>query len=205
VTRQPATVPAESQQLPTRLLSATLAHELNNIVASLRGFVELGAEQARDHAALQRIFAEVRIGTDRAAALVAELEVLAATGGNTRPTPLRQCMATGAPDIQWECDGDTEVLVDPVQAQLASSLLRRIGGDRTAPALRVRLSADAAWLMQPLPPGRGRQPRRPGGSRQHLSTAEWRLAVLRHAAHAAGGHVLRQSEPNSLVLALPLA
>lgn len=236
MTRPAATGPAESQQLPTRLLSATLAHELNNIVASLRGFVELGAEQSREHAALQRIFAEVRLGTERAAALAAELEVLAGAGSSTLPTPLLQCLAkppagrsaagapaSDAPDIQWECDAHTQVLVDPVQAQLATSLLQRVGAGQAAPApaLRVQLAAKgapadcascgeplpprSAWLIQPLIPGRARQPRRAAPSRQHLSTAEWRLAVLSHAAHAAGGHIARQTGPDWLALVLPLA
>lgn len=235
MTRTPASIPAGPQQLSTQLLSATLAHELNNIVASLRGFIELGAEQARGQASLQRMFAEVRLGTDRAATLAAELELLAGSGGSARPTPLLQCLAVPAspgqspstaaePDIQWEGDAQTLVLVDPVQVRHAAGLLRRIGADAgpQAPTLRGRIAeaqspgmgcascraplpARSAWLIQPLPPGRSPAPARQAAAPGHLSIAQWRLAVLAHAAHAAGGHLVMPSEPDSLALVLPLA
>lgn len=236
MSRRPAIARAEPEELSTQLLAATLAHELNNIVASLRGFIELGAEQAREQADLQRIFGEVRLGTGRAAALAAELEVLAGRGAGTRPTPLLQCLATAAPQadrptpasaepvVRWDCDPQTVVRVDPVPARHASVLLRRIGIEAGGQATTLRgevaaegaptpdcascrapVPARSAWLIQALPPGRSRQPVHQTGSRQYLSAAQWRLAVFAHAAHAAGGHVVVQAEPESLALVLPLA
>lgn len=224
--RDPA--PPGPDALPARVLSATLAHELNNIVASLRGFVELGSEMSRDAPILHNIFGEVRLGAERAAMLAADLEVLGAASTGTRSVSLTSLVtAAGTGDARrgpdWHCDSRLTVLADPARGPQAIGVLQRLAThepDHSA-ALRCAASVPAgvatparcagcgaevgdhnAWLIQPLPHGRLRAINAAPG-RAHPSTLQLRMGVLTQAAHDAGWHVVAISEPEALALVAP--
>lgn len=215
--------------LSVRQLSATLAHELNNVVASLRGFIDLGSHMAAGNARLQDIFAEAGLSSDRVAALAADLEVLASPSLALQPVIPAELLAAAqpgcgtdlrnpVPPVHWESDARTPVLADPPRLLSMLGVLQRLAGPAATP-LRFRIvDADApatchacgltlprrsAWLLQELPPGKVRSLTAPL-TRQYLSADRLRLAVLEQAIHGARGHLLLRSDPDSLVLVVPI-
>lgn len=214
--------------LTVRQLAATLAHELNNVVASLRGFVQLGGAMAKGNPLLQTIFTEGDLSAERVAALAADLEVLGTPAALATPVVpgdvLKMPQAGNAdlrhpvPPVQWESDARTVVLVDPSRFLPTLGVLRRLAGN-SAVALRFRvvdtgtppscltcgqaLPRRSAWLQQELPPGKLRTLTAPS-TRPHLSVDRLRLAVLGEAIHPAGGHLVADSHPDSLAMVLPI-
>lgn len=210
-------------------LSATLAHELNNVVASLRGFIDLGGMMAAGNPRLQQIFTEAGVSAERIAALSADLETLAAPPSVIQPVIPAELLAASpachgadlrhpVPPVHWESDGRTPVLADPRRLLPMLGVLRRLAGAGAEP-LRFRIvDADAAatchacgqhlprrgaWLVQPLPAGKVRQLTAPL-TRPHLSTDRLRLTLLGKIIHLAQGHLMLSGESDSLVLVLPI-
>lgn len=216
--------------LTVRQLSATLAHELNNVLVSLRGFVQLGSAMAAANPRLQVIFAEGDLSAARIAALASDLEVLAAA-----PSPPRQVVLGDVlmapppgscadlrhpvPPVHWESDARTAVLVDPLRFIPALGVLRRLAGEAATPLrFRVRVTdspaapclgcgqvpaGPSAWFLQEFPPGRLRT-LTSMATRPHLGIDRLRLGVLDQAIHPAGGHLVTTSHPDSLALVLPI-
>jgi hypothetical protein len=214
--------------LTVRQLSATLAHELNNVVASLRGFVQLGSAMAKGNPLLQTIFTEGDLSAERIAALAADLEVLAAPAAEPVPVvpgDILKMPQTGnadlrhpVPPVHWDSEARTAVRVDPSRFLPTLGVLRRLAGTAAAP-LRFRvvdtdspgsclacgqaLPRRSAWLLQELPQGKLQaltgQPTRP-----QLSMDRLRLAVFGQCIHTAGGHLIVGSHPDSVGWVLPI-
>ena len=73
-------------------LAESVAHELNNIAASLFGFVELAAEQVDAESPLLRCVGEIRIGVSRVTNLAAVLEALAEVEGSSTRIAISDCV-----------------------------------------------------------------------------------------------------------------
>lgn len=210
-------------------LSGTVAHELNNIVAALRGFIELAQERTAGNVALLGVLAEVGIGVDRAAALAADLALLAGAAGPREPVSIGECLQTVAQDgagefhaIRWECPPTTVVIAHAPQVRAAAAALARLGtdADGSGAAIECRLAAPGAPPASCLLCGADvgaevlelsvRLPAdvlralsgRTRSRRAHLTAMELRLVALGHAAHCAGGHLLRGADPALLRLVL---
>ena len=229
----PAPLPVES--MTRRLLSASLAHELNNIVASLLGFVDLG-EELDDLHAIRGVLAEVRISAARTRLLAADLEVLAtAAGAGIRKIAVSALLEPSgdgtcatrpefpaAPQIEWKVEPETRVLADPVHASHALALLARIASEPSRGMMQCRefdphAAATCAFcqedpgagylsLAQPLLPGRARALLPLHAiARDHLAVTQLRTAVLSQTAHACGWHLVIASNPDELQLVMPRA
>lgn len=227
--------PQGPDALPVRLLSATLAHELNNIVASLQGFVDLGSEMSRDKPTLQNIFSEVRLSAERAAMLAADLAVLGVASARLEPVTLVALIAAargnGAGDrrsigaVQWESDGQVRVQADIGRATHALGVLQRLAGNTPQPAAALRCR-DSSPVGVPAParcltcgadvgerngwlvqglPAGRLRALTAAPTREHLSAPQLRLAVLERVAHEAGWHLVVAREPDSLSLVLPMS
>jgi hypothetical protein len=211
-----------------QLLAASVAHELNNIAASLRGFIEL----AREHAAtdpespLGSILEEVRIGVERVAALGADITTFAASGtASPRPVTLDECASgrdeRGTVAIAWECDAGLRVHAAITATRQAIGMLGRFLGPHpgSPPTLLCHLesaaticascgaacAADTVRFTLLRSPTRVGPMRMPSPGKTCLSVAELRLTALDHAAHAAGGHLLLKTARGSVSLLLPMA
>lgn len=216
-----------SRRPGAELLAASVAHELNNIAASLRGFVEL----ARDCAAataeppLSGIFEEVRIGVERVAALGVDLTTLAAGTASPGRVTLEECAGAmndrAAVAIRWDCAAGLQVLAAAAAARLAIGALARFaepdGGTSvilichlepaatTCASCGANCAAGAAWFTLPQSAIRGRPAGLAGPHKACLSAAELRLTALDHAIHAAGGHLLLNTGRGAISLLFPLA
>src|SRR5882757_10031940 len=125
--RQPPKVSGSS-------LAESVAHELNNIAASLFGFVELAAEQVDAESPLLRCMGEIRIGVSRVTNLAAVLEALAEVEGSSRRTAISDCIGGDVPvdsggglRFNWECDRATVVDADPDRVHRAIRTLTLLG------------------------------------------------------------------------------
>jgi hypothetical protein len=217
----------KSRRPGAELLAASVAHELNNIAATLRGFVELARDSAAVNAEppLAGIFEEVRIGVERVAALGADLTTLAAGTASPRPVTLEECADTmddrAAVAIRWDCAAGQRVLAAAGAARLAIGTLARFaepdGGTSailichlepaatTCVSCGANCAAGAAWFTLPQSAIRGRLAGLARPDKACLSAAELRLAALDHAIHAAGGHLLLNTGRGAISLLLPLA
>ncbi len=213
-------------------LSGSVAHELNNIVAALRGFVDLAFDGVSDNPSLVGFLGEVSIGVDRATALAADLAMLAGTAGPRATVPLSQCivaLTANAGDelhvINWECDPATTVLADASQARVAAVALARLAerrsGSRSSIDCRLvapdspygaclqcgeQISGEIVELSVRLPADSPRaMSGRTRGDRPRLSAMELSLAALGHAVHCSGGHLLARFDTRVLCMTLPRA
>src|SRR5258708_27947768 len=89
--------PPKPPEVSGSSLAESVAHELNNIAASLFGFVELAAEQVDAESPLLLCLGEVRIGVARVTKLAAVLEALAEADGSTMRTAISECVGGRAP------------------------------------------------------------------------------------------------------------
>src|ERR1700675_4175657 len=112
--------PRKPQDAGGPSLAESVAHELNNISASLFGFVELAAEEVDAESPLLRCLGEIRIGVSRATNLAAVLEALAEVEGSPARTAISNCLGGNPPvdsgggfRLNWECDPATVVDADP--------------------------------------------------------------------------------------------
>ncbi len=191
-------------------LAESVAHELNNIGASLFGFVELAAEAASGRDGEAAWLGEIRVGVQRIAALAALLEALAGTRGEPVATTLSECLKDGAAAgdyrLDWRCDAATRVVADAEHVRRAAKILVRTApvATQTEPSALVvaQLADDASCLTCGAPLRAGdvymdgqvaidRAAAAPGKPTRRAETALRRLVndASSHAAHLAGGHV----------------
>ena len=212
---------------PADLLTATIAHELNNIVASLRGFLELAREAGAAGTSLSA-FDEISLGVKRVAELAADVEIFAGVTAPAEVVALENCLrvtegAEPAATVRWLLPRSTRVMTEPGAAHRAFTTLARLAalGD-TAPALDchaepaatsltrcavcgAECGQGAAWITLSLPKGRSGLGIAPNARRSCLTATELRFAALSRAAHHARGHLVVQNSPDSVSLVLPLA
>jgi hypothetical protein len=217
------------QQVNGSALSQSVAHELNNIAASLFGFVELAAEQAIADAPLLKCLGEIRLGVARVTDLAAILEALAEYYGKPEKMSIAACIGkevpvtSGSVEFIWECDPSTTVDADPDRvrtairawAQLASADAE-IGSPLIFTISHVRRSRARCFSCRaPIPiPGvqitmtaenvrlldeHGPLRRR----RMGRTLRELIVAGGTHATHTAGGHVLVDAANATVSMVLP--
>jgi hypothetical protein len=210
------------------LLAASVAHELNNIAASLRGFIELAREHVVEGAEspLGSVLEEFCIGVERVAALGADITTFAASGAaSPRAVTLDECASgqdeRGAVPIRWECDAGLRVHAAVTATRQAIGMLGRFAGPdpgspptllcHREPAATTCASCGAACAADTVRFTLLRSATRvgpmglPSSGKTCLSAAELRLTALDHAAHAAGGHLLLKTARGSISLLLPMA
>jgi hypothetical protein len=115
--------PGKPREIGGSSLAESVAHELNNIAASLFGFVELAAEEVDPGLPVLRCLGEIRIGVSRVRNLATVLEALAEVDGNSTRIAIGECVGGNAPldsggglRFDWKCDPATLVDADPVHA-----------------------------------------------------------------------------------------
>ena len=221
--------PRVQPPLSVTALSDVVAHELNNIGASLFGFVELAAECPAGTPIDSNLLGELRIGVSRIAGLASMLELLAERHSARTPVALAACVSLGNPTtdpgewtVQWDCDPSTSVFVDAEQAHRALQLLKdlTLQPDPEAPRLVVELrsmeahdrcmSCGAAMAPHTVAISITTSPTAPrkyvGRSRlAETSLRRLSVAACAHLSHLAGGHLLQADAGAPLVLILPLA
>lgn len=207
---------------PDGRLAGAVAHELNNALASLRGFLELARESVGAGAPAGAAFAEMQLAIERVAGMTTDLAALAVESGEVRSVSLTECVAGGVrgvaapPRIQWDCDATIEVMAAPGAAHLAlvtlarlaspqgatSQLVCHMAGSRTETwkcvACDTRIG-ESVWFTLALAPGRRGGPGRTGDL---PSMADIRREALLQAAHVAGGHVAAIPERDTLSVTL---
>ncbi len=213
--------PAEA--LSAEALSAVVAHELNNIAAPIRGFIELASATAAPDELVRQSLDEVQIGMGRIAALAYDLQSLAEIASTPSFTPVRKCLApAGRADAAalpsvWACNPLTRVRVDVEQIRRAIHSLACLAGAGSLhiaesatngstctacggalPRRKVLVTAQARSLRPALAAIRA-----PFATAHKLRSAQrLTLAALVHCTHLAGAHVLAHLEVNSLSLVL---
>ncbi len=211
--------------LPSKALSAVIAHELNNIAVPLRGFIDLGFQpQSNDELARQSLN-ELHIGLNRIGALAFQLESLAQQGSCILPSSLSDCFIafdqTGLDTglrLQWSCSQATSVAVDVGHARRAVVSLVSLSGsgsllvDESAPDSRScavcgeEFASLKSWVQVEARGVRTavlNATRAPFEDTQKLRAMQrLALAALSHCAHLAGGHVVIDLDRKSLSLLL---
>lgn len=203
------------------LLPATVAHELNNIAASLRGFAQL----ARDAAGRDNALAEIDLGVQRLASLADDLSAFARHPTVATVVALEDCVGGAewdeAPPLRWECERRIPVLADAEAAQRAIGVMTRLAAhtgralvvhvgnaaqDPAAPVCCLHCAAPcnaaAVWITLPMTSGQPRFGTRSAPGRDCLTLPELRYLALARAAHFAGGHLVSDSAPEGLALVL---
>jgi len=212
-------------------LAESVAHELNNIAASLFGFVELAAEQADTGSPLHRCLGEIRIGVSRVTNLAAVLEALAEVDGNPTRTAIRDCVGGTAAVVSgsgfrfnWECDPATIVDADPDRVHHALRTLARLGkadsltgSDFAFTVGRTASATHCSFCDAALPAGSVKitlvandlrlSEAKSGSARRRPGRTLPQLVVAgsAHATHMAGGHVALDAAQSSISLVLRAA
>jgi signal transduction histidine kinase len=208
--------------------SAIIAHELNNIAAPLRGFIDLVAENPASADSIRQCLDEVGVGIARIVALSHEIESLADSNSHRTLITIGDCIAhielddpNPSREVFWSCNPLTRINVDTFQAMRAIASLARIA---TAVALTIsgdlRDDVSCAVCGDSLSPGnryllievRAARAlsvnliRNPFDSNLRVA-AGLRLtsAVLVHCTHLAGGHIVADEGAETMSLALPIA
>jgi hypothetical protein len=221
----------KSPDVSGSFLAESVAHELNNIAASLFGFVELAAEQADAGSPLHRCLGEIRIGVSRVTNLAAVLEALAEVDGDPTRTAIRDCVGGTAPVVSggglrfnWECDPATIVDADPDRVHHALRTLTHLGkaGSLTGSDFAFNVSRTASvthcsFCDATLPAGSVKitliandvrlSEVKSGAARRRPGRALPQLVVAgsAHATHMAGGHVALDAAQSSISLVLRAA
>jgi hypothetical protein len=223
--------PREPPNVSGSSLAESVAHELNNIAASLFGFVELAAEQVDAESPLLRCLGEIRIGVSRVTNLAAVLEALAEVEGSSTRTAVSDCVGGNAPvdsggglRFNWECDPATIVDADPDRVHRAIrtlTLLGRadstIGSGLAFTVSRAASESHCSFCSAILPAGSVKitliadelrlfDPKTAGARRRAGRTFP-QLVVTGsvHATHVAGGHVELDTAYSSISLVLRAA
>jgi hypothetical protein len=212
-------------------LAESVAHELNNIAASLFGFVELAAEQVDAESHLLRCLGEIRIGVSRVTNLAAVLEALAEVEGSSRRTAISNCLggnalvdSGGGFRFIWECDPATVVDADPDRVHRAIRTLAHlgkadsaIGSDLALIVSRTASESHCSFCSAVLPAGSVKITliavdarlfdAKTAGARRRAGGTFPQLVVTGsvHATHVAGGHVELDAAQSSISLVLPTA
>lgn len=204
-------------------IAGLIAHELNNIAVPLRGFFDLAVETAADGLARQCL-AEIDIGMARVVALAHSLESLSLQGSNPLATTVEECFAPqgspesrASPHLVWTCSPQTPVTVDLDHARRAiDSLVYLAGAAPLAIADSILSGLACAVCGKAFPGTKALVHVRTGGLRQSVTEAlrtpfaashklrcaqRLNLAVLAHATHQAGGHVIAEPRAESLGIA----
>lgn len=205
-------------------IAGLIAHELNNIAVSLRGFVDLAVETAAGGLERQCLD-EIDIGMARVVALARSLESLSLQGSDPLATTLEECFAPreslesrASPRLVWTCSPQTPVTVDLEHARRAIDSLAYLAGAVPLVIAESVLSGLACAVCGKAFPGtKALVHVRTGGLRQTVTEAlgtpfaashklrcaqRLNLAVLAHATHQAGGHVIAEPRAESLGIAL---
>jgi hypothetical protein len=225
------TAPPKPPDVGGSSLAESVAHELNNIAASLFGFVELAAEQVEAESPLLHCLGEVRIGVARVTKLAAVLEALAEADGSTTRTAISECVGGRAPvdsgdrlKFNWECDPATIVDADPDRVQRALRTLTHlgkadstIGSDLVFTVGRAASESHCSFCGAILPAGSVKitliadnlplLDANPAGSRRRTGRTFPQLVVTGsvHATHMARGHVALDAAESSISVVLPAA
>ncbi len=147
MTRAPAPPPLLDAPTDAALAEA-VAHELNNIGASLYGFVELAAESAPLPDSVAGCIAEMRVGVRRLQSVARVLEALAETVSEPQEQELGACIEAaaaglGSPvNLRWRCDPTRRVRADSGSLGRALSLL---GGLELTPEI---IAEGALWSIE---------------------------------------------------------
>ncbi len=223
--RQPPPAPPEDPAL-----AGAFAHELNNIAASLYGFVELAADSGSPPAPLIGYLAEMRVGVRRLQAVAAILEALAETTAEPRAAILGECIESAAAaaaqpvQVRWRCEASVSTRVDAHCLGKGLTLLALL--EPPAPA-----SPGAIWSIEAMrepaptcadctaplpaagvrisvlnaPPRAG--PERVGPARRSTETKIWRVHrdALGRLLHLAGAHLLTDAQHGRIEVWLPAA
>src|SRR5579859_227138 len=147
-------------------LAQSIAHELNNIAASLFGFVELAAEQTDPGSPVLRCLGEIRIGVSRVTNLATILESFAEVEGHAERIAIEDCVGGNAPGdsgglrFDWKCDPATIVDSDPDRVQCALRTLAHLaridsttGSDLVFTVGRIGSEDRCSFCGAALPPG----------------------------------------------------
>ena len=222
--------PREPPNVSGSSLTESVAHELNNIAASLFGFVELAAEQVDAESPLLRCMGEIRIGVSRVANLAAVLEALAEVRGSSTRTAVSDCVGGNAPvdsgglRLNWECDPAAVVDVDPDRVHRAIRTLTllgkadaTIGSDPVFTVSRPASESHCSFCSAVLPAGSVKITliaddlrlfdAKTAGARRRAGRTFPQLVVTGsvHATHMAGGHIELDAAQSSISLVLPTA
>ncbi len=206
-----------------------IAHELNNIAGSLRGFVDLAEEVAAPEAPGQRYFPEQRLGVRRLTGLANTLESLAESPSQPAMVALSVCMeralenlAATRPPWTSSCPVTQAVCVDLYLAQRALRCLYQLaevmtrGREALAFHVRQRTETESRCLACGVPIATDSiaiyvQTARSEHYVQRVkrsahaapSYPELIQRALVQSAHNAGGHLLGTVDSAPLGIALP--
>jgi hypothetical protein len=218
--------PGKLREIDGSSLAESVAHELNNIAASLFGFVELAAEEVDPASPVLRCLGELRIGVSRVRNLATVLEALAAVDGHSTRIAIGECVAGNAPldsggglRFDWKCDPATLVDVDPERVHHALRTLTHlgrtdstIGSDREFTVSRTAAESRCSYCSAVLPAGSIKitliaDGLPTAGTRRGAGRTFPQLVVTGsvHATHVAGGHVALEAAYSSISLVLPAA
>jgi hypothetical protein len=218
--------PSRPREVGGASLAESIAHELNNIAASLFGFVELAAEEVDPGSPVLRCLGEIRIGVSRVRNLATVLEALAAIDGNTTRIAVGECVgATAPPDsggglrFDWRCDPATLVDADPERVRHALRTLTHLGrtgaglgSDRQFTVGRTASESHCSYCSAVLPAGSIEitliaDGLPTAGTRRGAGRTFPQLVITGsvHATHVAGGHVALDAAHSSISLVLPAA
>ncbi len=218
--------PSRPREVGGSSLAESVAHELNNIAASLFGFVELAAEEVDPGSPVLRCLGEIRIGVARVRNLATVLEALAAVDGNSTRIAVGECVGGNAAldsgdalRFDWKCDPATLVDGDPEQVHHALRTLTHlgrsdstIGSDRKFTVGRTASESQCSYCSAVLPVGSVEitliaDGVPTAGTRRGAGKTFSQLVITGsvHAAHAAGGHVVLDPARSSISLVLPAA
>jgi hypothetical protein len=218
--------PGKPREIGGSSLAESVAHELNNIAASLFGFVELAAEEVDPGSPVLRCLGEIRIGVSRVRNLATALEALAEVDGNSTRIAIGECVGGNAPldsggglRFDWKCDPATLVDADPERVHHALRTLSHlgrtdsiIGSDREFTVSRTASESQCSYCSAVLPAGSieitliaDGVPT--AGARRGAGRTFPQLVITGsvHATHVAGGHVALDAARSSISLVLPAA
>lgn len=211
-------------------MAGAFAHELNNIAASLYGFVELAADSGSPPALLTGYLAEMRVGVRRLQAVAAILEALAETTAAPRAATLGECIESAAAaaalpvEVRWRCDPSRSTSADvhclgksltllallepPVPASPGAIWsIEALHGPAPACAdCAAPLSAAGARIsVLNAPPREGPDPAGPARRTTETKIRRVHRAALSRLLHLAGAHLLAGAEHGRLEVWLPAA
>ena len=196
-------------------MAQIVAHELNNIAASMLGFLEIGATHASRDSALRNSLGELRIGVDRMINLAGVLQRFGETEGCPTVVALADCLpearssgASGGVRIDWRGDAAGSVFADPARVRSALEILVDLASSKHvsngAPVLRIELSETAPMHCKACGRAVGARhvrvslrnevPRTHGKSRTardgRPSLEAMMLDACTHLAHLGGAHAV---------------
>ncbi|GEM_PF-4002432 len=216
-----------SEDRRTGFLSGMIGHELNNIAGALQGFGEIALHRAGENEPVKEYLGEVRIAIGRISALAHDLESLGESESLSTRIPLADCM-NPAWHIDWRCNAQTLIDVDPLHAHRAMEALEQIGRGKRARespvefrvtddlhpaafcvtcgaalAQKTRAGGWALVQVQSDPRIVNREAMRDPFGQAHGGRMLMRLtlAALVHCTHCAGGHILLEDTGGLLSVA----